>query len=141
MNSLTMRCMIAAAALAVAAGSAMAQTLKAEIPFTFRAAGAAMGPGTYVLTTDTSSGHTRFLMRNSDTHKGIILVQYTVGDATKAQRAAGVSKLSFECWGLDNCELRELYRDGDRGAYRFRGPKRHEEGRIAEIALTGAKSE
>ena len=47
MKSSTIRTMIAAAALAVAAGTASAQTYKAEIPVSFRAADKLMLPGSY----------------------------------------------------------------------------------------------
>ena len=47
MKNLTMKMMVAAAALVVAGGVASAQVMTAEIPFRFQAAGAWLEPGTY----------------------------------------------------------------------------------------------
>ncbi len=57
MKKLTTKLMIAAAALVVAAGAASAQTMKAEIPFAFRAGDKVMAAGTYrVETLSTQTG-------------------------------------------------------------------------------------
>ena len=47
MNTNTMKMMIAAAALVVAAGSASAQTFKAEVPVAFQVGNKTMAPGSY----------------------------------------------------------------------------------------------
>jgi hypothetical protein len=47
MKNLTMKMMVLAAALVVVGGVASAQSMKAEIPFRFQAAGAWLEPGTY----------------------------------------------------------------------------------------------
>src|SRR5271169_4577719 len=47
MTNFTMKMMVAAATVVVAAGTASAQNLKADIPFTFRAGGKVMAAGTY----------------------------------------------------------------------------------------------
>ena len=66
MKRLTMNSMLAAAALVLAAGSAPAQTLKADVPFTFQAAGVVMTPGTYEIRN--GSKMAKFVvLRNTDT--------------------------------------------------------------------------
>jgi len=138
MKTSTSRLMIAAAALAVASGSAMAQSLKADIPFSFRAANANLAAGTYVITTNYSSGRSTLIVHSADTGAGGILAQYVLaGSASKS----GMAKLTFECAGRD-CVLRELSKGDGSDALVF--PARQPQGddrRIAVIALTTLKAE
>ena len=48
--------LMAAAVVALAAGSASAQTLKADIPFTFHVAGVVMTPGPYEISNASNIG-------------------------------------------------------------------------------------
>jgi hypothetical protein len=56
MKNLTKNMMIAAAALVVAAGAAQAQTIKAEVPFSFRVAGTVLPAGEYRVVTQSRGG-------------------------------------------------------------------------------------
>jgi hypothetical protein len=134
--------MITAAALAVAAGSASAQSLKADIPFTFHTANATMSPGTYVITVQYSAGRQFLLMRNADTGAGAMLTQYVDAVASKAMEWDNTAKLTFEC-ARRACVLRELWKGGGSGGFQFLGPKlpRNEDTHIAEVALTGMKTD
>ena len=66
MKQLTMN-LVAAAVVVLAAGSASAQTLKAEIPFTFQAAGAMMTPGTYQILHASNLASRHVVLRNTET--------------------------------------------------------------------------
>ena len=142
MNTSTSRLMIAAAALAVAAGSASAQSLKAEIPFAFHTTHAAMSPGTYVITTNNWSGRQVVMLRNADTGKAVMLTQHVDAYLPAAQLYSGVPKLTFTCAGRA-CVLRELWKGGGSHGLRFVGPKLPpgEDARIAEVALTVVKAD
>ena len=96
MNSLTMNCMIAVAALAVTAGSASAQVLRAEIPFAFRAGNTLMAPGAYDLNMAVSPSRTYFLLRNAETKRSVMLANFNVGDVTKSWKAKRLPTLGFE---------------------------------------------
>src|SRR5205809_231121 len=96
MKTLNCKLMMAAAALAVVSGSAMAQSLKADIPFSFRAGAATLAPGAYVITTNYSAGRSTLVVHSPDTGSGVILSQY-VHSGTAAK--SGMAKLTFECAG------------------------------------------
>lgn len=84
------RLMIAAATLVVAAGSASAQSLKAEIPFAFRAGGVVMPAGTYQVKTDNHlGGHPYFEIRSVDGGRSVLLVGSVPHNPKKAWAAAG----------------------------------------------------
>jgi hypothetical protein len=133
--------MLAAAALTVAAGGASAQSmLKAEIPFTFRAQGVLMAPGSYTVTINHGSGSTMFVLYSIEDRRSVAIANYSPGDAPKAWRLSGNPTLGFECAG-HNCMLRTLWPADDRTAYRLFGPSPtgDEPVRVAEIRLTTAK--
>jgi hypothetical protein len=134
--------MFAAAALTIAAGSATAQVLKAEIPFAFRAQSVRMAPGSYTVSVLHLMSSTRFVLSNVDDGRSVILPSAIPGDASKAVQAAGVPRLSFECVGHD-CVLRSLWPAIDRTAYRFPGPRPAGDDpvSVAEVRLTPLKSE
>lgn len=123
MKTLTMRSMIAVAALAVAAVSASAQTYKADIPIAFRAANKVMAPGSYILrVVKNSDGHPIFSMRNVATHRAVFLATYLGSDAPKAWQKAGDPVLSFDCLG-ESCALRRLWTGANAFVYQFPGRK------------------
>jgi hypothetical protein len=143
MTNFTTRIMIAAATLVVAAGSASAQILKAEIPFTFRAAGVVMQPGTYqVKITMQQSGIPFFQIRNADAGRSVLLVGTAPHDPRKAWEASGQAVLSFEC-SAGPCALTELWSGHDRPAYAFPRPKlgRDEPTRTAVVVMQHDKGE
>jgi hypothetical protein len=138
MKTLTHRLMIAAAAVAVVSGSAMAQSLKADIPFSFRAGAATLAPGSYTITTNYSAGRSTLIVHSPDTGAGVILSQYVL--AGPSARSAG-AKLTFECAGRD-CVLRELSKgSGDNNLIFPNNLPHGDDRRIAVIPLTTLKSE
>ncbi|MBZ5617543.1 MAG: hypothetical protein LAQ69_02235 [Acidobacteriia bacterium] len=143
MTNFTTRMMIAAATLVVAAGSASAQILKAEIPFTFRAAGVVMQPGTYQVKINIQqSGVPFFQIRSAEAGRSILLVGTAPHDPNKAWEAAGKAVLNFEC-GTAPCALTELWTGPDRPAYAFPRPKlgRDEPTRAAVVVMQHDKGE
>lgn len=142
MKSLTTNWMIAVAALAVTAGGASAQVLKAEIPFTFRAGKTLMAPGAYELNVGASPSHNYFLLRNDDTNTSVMLANFNVGDVTKSWKAKRLPRLGFDC--VDGrCALHEIWTADDGNAYYFEGPKLGRDGntRHAEIVMTRMKAD
>jgi hypothetical protein len=123
MKNLTMRMMIAAAALAVAAGSASAQTYKAEIPMPFRVADKVMAPGSYRFVVGNSSGHAIVSVRSLDTDSAALVVSAPGSDAPKAWLQAGTPKVSFDCLG-STCTLRQLWNGRDSFTYAFPSAER-----------------
>jgi hypothetical protein len=103
MNTNTMKMMIAAAALVVAAGSASAQTFKAEVPVTFRVGNKAMAPGIYDVRLTKGTAGQILVVHNQSDNSAVVLVG-AVGDSTKASRDATVT---FECTD-GSCSLRKL---------------------------------
>lgn len=137
-----MHWMIAAAALAVAAGSASAQSLKAEIPFAFHAGGVLMPPGAYSVTRSVSSASQSFVIYNPETRQSVILAHYVPSDAPAAWRADTQARLAFEC-SSDNCVLRTVWTAAGEPAYNFFGhkPSGDEPVHIAVVRMTSAKTE
>ena len=141
MKSFTTKMTIAAAALMAAAGMASAQTMKAEIPFSFAAGGAVLAPGGYDVTLLTYTSGTRLLqIRNSDTHKTILAMPFMPAEPPKEWNA-GEGKLSFEC-GASQCNLVEAW-SGQPGyaSYKFSSPKKNEPRHLAVIVMRSEKGE
>ena len=121
MKSLT-NSLIAAAALMVAAGNAPAQSLKAEIPFSFRAGGAMMNAGSYqVVTNPYGFGTPMIRLYNENDHKSAIL-PVMQSDAPKEWVASGKPKISFECIE-GRCSLARVWKEG-RDALHVDAPRR-----------------
>jgi len=122
MTNFMTRKMIAAATLVVAAGSASAQYLKAEIPFAFRAGNEVMAAGTYqVKTTTLQSGGPLYEIRSAG-GQSVLLAGTTQRDPQKAWAAAGKPVLSFEC-GVGRCSLSEVWTGSGRSSYAVPHPK------------------
>ena len=136
MKRLTTHLVIAAAALTAVAASAPAQTLKAEVPFSFRAGKALMQPGAYDVQILRAAGNTQFLIRNKDTKQAVFILPMLEPDAPKAWKADGKARLSFEC-AESQCALRELW-TGINTAYYMPGPRVESDGhaRVTEVILT-----
>jgi hypothetical protein len=137
MKNLTKNMMIAAAALVVAAGVAQAQSIKAEVPFSFRASDTVMPAGEYwVNTTGSLSGTKIFKLTNVDTHRSILALPYVTTDRKPGSPEAS---LTFEC-GAAHCALVQLA-PGNGQAYRFLSPKlgRDEDTRVAVIRAVMVK--
>jgi hypothetical protein len=131
MTDFTKNMMIAAAALMVAAGVAGAQTIKAEIPFGFRAAGTVLPAGSYrVSASHSSGGSLAVTLRNEDTNQAVVTIPYA-HDVPKSGDAP--VSLTFECAGTD-CALVQVA-PGSGQTYRFWKPKTNKDGeaRLAVI--------
>ena len=143
MTNFTTRMMIAAATLVVAAGSASAQGLKAEIPFAFRAGSVMMAAGTYQVKVDTlQSGHPFFRIGSVDGERVVLLAGTTPRDPKKEWAAAGKAVLSFEC-GIGRCALAEIWTGPERSSYAVPRPKlgKDEPTRTAVVVMRQDKGE
>ena len=143
MTNFTTRMMIAAATLVVAAGSASAQTLNAEIPFPFRANGVVMAAGTYqVRAVNGRSGHPVFLVGNKDGGRSILFLAGAPHDAQKAWAATGQPVLSFQC-GTGPCALAEVWAGRGMPSYNVPRPRlgRDEPTRTAVVVMQYGKGE
>ncbi len=118
MKTMTTRWMIAAAALAVAVGSASAQSYRVEIPMAFRAADKLMAPGKYQIAVDNRMGQKIVSVRSLDTDSAVLVVTAPGPDASKAWRQAGSPKVSFDCLG-NTCTLSQLWNGRDSFTYAF----------------------
>jgi hypothetical protein len=120
MKNTWMNTMIAAAALAVAAGStASAQTFRAEVPMAFQIAGKTMEAGSYDVRV--ANGDHLVVVRNRATHESALVAKGAQADAPKAWVDAGEPMIAFEC-ANGSCSLRKLW-VGASSAYVFPGPK------------------
>jgi hypothetical protein len=128
MTKLTLKLMIATAALVAAAGAASAQTLNASIPFEFRANGRVMAPGRYQVDLSPKSGTRVFRLSNlSSGSQALLLGQVPVGPE-KAWEAGGGGALAFEC-ASGSCALAEIWGGTDsRYAYTIHRPKLGKDG-------------
>ena len=112
MKTLMMTSMIAVAALTVAAGSAAAQTYKAEIPMSFRVSNTTMAPGAYQFSVvNGQSGKPVLVIRNLTSHATTTVLPYPGSDAPKAWRAAAKPVVSFACTAK-TCAISGLW-DGE----------------------------
>lgn len=118
MKSSTMRLMIATAALAVAAGSASAQTYKAEIPVSFHAGDKLLAPGSYQIHLASGTGRDIVYLRNLDTSTATMLLPGVKSDAPKVWLEDGSPRLAFDCLG-DMCSLSRMWNGRDTFAYNF----------------------
>jgi hypothetical protein len=141
MKHSTMNTMIAAAVAVLAAGGASAQSLKADIPFTFHVATSVMAPGTYQLMHASNRGSKYLILRNADTGKSVIAI-YELADAANELKAQGTPGIQFECGGRE-CALRQIWTASENTAYGFQGPKLGSDGnrRMAVIPLTVIKAD
>jgi hypothetical protein len=137
MKRLTMNCMFAAAALTAVAGSASAQILKAEIPFTFHAGQSRMEAGSYEV--KTPQGASAYLtLRNTDTGKAVMTV-YSHPD--EARGRGEPPRLTFACAG-GRCVLQQVWPGGAERGYSLQSPRfaRGEALITREIPLSKANS-
>ena len=135
MTNFTTRMMIAATTIMVAAGVASAQSLKAEIPFSFRAGNKMMAAGSYQIT-KLQSGAPLFRFANANSGYRIILLPRAASDAEKTWENVGKPVLRFECGGT-TCALAGLWTGLGNPQYDFSRPKLGMEGpvSVATIAL------
>ena len=123
MKNLTMRMMVAAAALVVAGGVASAQVMKAEIPFRFQAAGAWLEPGTYLIN-HISGSSAIYRIANLDAAGAVLAMpQFTI---SRSNGNDSKGRLVFEC-AAGKCVLVQLWDVSNEIAYGFSRPKRSKE--------------
>jgi hypothetical protein len=141
MKTLTTNLMLAAAALAIAAGSASAQTMKADIPFSFRVGNTLMSAGSYDVNIDTGA-RAYFVFRNADTRQIAFVAERSTGDVRKEWKADGAPKLSFDCVG-SRCALREAWSGSGALSHQFAAPSLGRDGaaRTADIVMTRSRAE
>ena len=125
MKKLTTKLTIAAAALVVVAGAAWTQTrstLRAVIPFEFRAGGKVMAPGTYQVAASQMTGAPIYRLSNVHSGGSIVLLPQAPAVPTTAWQAEGSPKLAFACTG-GSCALAEIWDGSGIYAYTFHRPK------------------
>jgi hypothetical protein len=139
MNKITNRLMIAAATVVVAAGAASAQTLRADIPFSFRAGSTIMKAGTYRVKAQAGAP---VQLASVEDGNSIFMLPLGAGDPNKAWKADGAPVISFEC-GETMCSLVAVWPGENAPAYRFPRPKlgKDEPSHIATINLYPAKGD
>jgi len=132
--------MLAVAACTMAAGSAAAQSYKAEVPFAFRAGGKLMTAGSYSVSRSSGAGGITVLrLRNVDSGGGVLL---TATSKTGERKGDPAPKLRFACAGT-RCALAAMWVGGDEGAYRFGTPKLDsgETARVREVEIARVKAD
>jgi len=127
-----------AAAMLASASILPAQTMKAEIPFSFEASGARMQAGTYAVQIDrTVGGQSTVRLLNWDTHRSVVALPYS---EPARQPVSSTATLTFLC--VDSqCALQQV-RDSQSNVLRFH-PARvgHGEARIATVLLRNDKAD
>jgi hypothetical protein len=134
MKSLTFRLMIAAAALTVATGSALAQThtYTAEIPHAFQAGKTQMPSGSYEFKVEPQGGNSIVTVSNRDTNQKIYLLPSAGPDAPAAWARKPVVALAC---ADGECALRSLWDGQSAGVYRFAAPKPVRETRFVSMLI------
>jgi len=138
MKTATLRTMIAAAALAVAAGTASAQTYRAEIPLTFRAGNTTMLPGAYRINTKLAGGSVVVYFSNMDTHQNVILLSGPSEDVPKAWKDKALPVIAFECTE-GSCTASKLWAGPGESAYDLPQGSHKGEAKIALVTLTAVR--
>jgi hypothetical protein len=135
MTNLTKNMTLAIAALAMAAGTVSAQSMKAEIPFAFRIGKKVMQPGEYRVSRHSGSSQApMFTLSSLDSHQAAIAVASYRGVPSKEWADAGQAKLSFLC-GDGPCTLTKVWA-GEGDAFTFHSaPPKDGDARVAEITL------
>ena len=138
MTRYTKSLMLAAAACAIAAGNAAAQTYHAEIPFTFRAGSTTLAPGGYDISFKGVTSAQFVTLRSTETKKAIML--QTVG-MTGEQKGERAPALRFKCGS--RCALQSMWVGGWQGAYKLHTPSLgpNETARVMTIDLTRLKAD
>jgi hypothetical protein len=126
--------MIAAAAMAVAACSASAQSLKADVPFAFQTAAGTLQPGIYQI----HVGHDGIVFwRNLETNRSVMTKPAGPQDAKAEWK--DTPRVVFECVE-GRCALLTLYAADGNPALRFFGLKsKTGDTQIAMVPLTVVK--
>ena len=138
MKSLMSKMLVAAAAVAVCAGTASAQRMKSEIPFSFKTSGAVMPAGEYqVELAKSNAGIPIFRLLNTDANRPVLVVASSkYADSWKSYSDA---KLVFRC-GAEGCALTQIWTGTEHGAYDVPTPKSlRTEARLIEVRAEKAE--
>ena len=130
MTNATVKMMLATAALMVASTAASAQTMKANIPFRFEAAGKMLPAGTY--TVSAQDAQARFQLRNTGTGNSVMLSSSISADPESQWRRQAGGILQFAC--ADTCELRTVWTNGASPAHKFL-PGKSNNGKPVHLAV------
>jgi hypothetical protein len=140
MRRLTLNLTIAAAALTVAATTASAQSLKAEIPFAFQTGTARMQPGSYAVDVGSASGaQSTVRLRNLDDGKSVIKLPMALDDTPARWKATGTPVIEFACTD-GYCSLARIW-TGDGSARAFEVPKAKAGEHMASILVRAERTE
>lgn len=138
MRRTILRLTIAAAAMVAVAACVQAETMKAEIPFPFQAAGARMEAGSYMVRMVHSvSGAPTVQIVNLEHRQRILAMPVSTDAPFSATNAEAV--MGFACTE-GNCEL-SFVRDGEATVHHFVKGKGGPGTRIAMIALHAGRVE
>ena len=130
---------IAAALLAVVAGVASAQAMKAEIPFAFRAGNLVMAPGSYVVQVSESARTVQ--LTNYDSRQSALLIFNVTLDAARDWRTKGAPVLAFDC-GAGRCALSQVWTGGEHSAISVgHGRRGTQEASLTLIRLVNANGD
>jgi hypothetical protein len=133
MKNNAMKWILAAVAVVGAAGNASAQVLKADVPFTFRAGGATMSAGTYIINVDGAS-RTLTIADERGHYDALIMANSRIEGGKE-----GDAKLVFRC--AESCSLVQAWSGTPGIAYNFKPQNPgHEEGYLTVIHLRLDKS-
>jgi len=125
----------AAAAIAMAATTASAQTLKAEVPFPFNVSGARMQAGSYSV--KWNSNPQMIEIYGVDTHRGALAMPQSADRPVGARNVDAV--LTFACTE-GHCVLASV-RDNAANVYNFPAGKKTSETHIATVILKSDRTE
>ena len=121
MKKTTTRLTIAAAFLALAAGVASAESLRADVPFAFRIGNKLMAPGSYLVQI-TGATNNVVTLRNATTKEIGLALPIALAEPSMEWKANGDAVLSFEC-GVDRCALTRIWSGGSAPADSLAHPK------------------
>ena len=140
MKYFAIKSIVAVAALTVAGGIAAAQSLKVEIPFSFRAGETMMAPGTYLFTPNPTSMHTAAIQVRRYGQGGGVMLLATARDAARQWVETGVPKVQFDCME-GRCMLAKVWDGISRDAMETRMSKRElqENASLSVITLSAIR--
>jgi hypothetical protein len=131
------RLTFAAAAMLAAATTVSAQTLKAEIPFSFEARNVHMQAGSYTVTLSHTSGGMLAEIYSIDQRRSVLALPRISESPVKPQNSTPV--LTFACTE-GRCELLQM-RDTASTVYRFNTSKATAGTHIATVVLRTDRAE
>jgi hypothetical protein len=137
MKLTALRLTFAAAAMLAAATTASAQTMKAEIPFSFEARNVHMQAGSYIVTLSRASGAMLAEIYSVDQRRSVLALPRVSENPTTPQSSTAI--LTFACTE-GRCELLQM-RDTAATVYRFGTSKPTAGTHIATVVLRTDRAE